>query len=111
MHQSETTMEVSFDRNVIETGYLNLLLKGGLLHIASLLAILFTALFKALSTKKNLIRGMGMFLIVYLLDLYMTDHLCYFAVKPVVFWLIISIVFQYDKVGKKKNENRPHLSI
>ena len=109
MHQNDITMEVSLNREVIETGYLHAILKGGLLYILSILLMLFTALIKSFSTKKSLLRGMGLFLVIYLIDMYMTGHLFYFAVKAVMFWLIISIIFQYKSVSN--NEGSSHIRV
>ncbi len=110
MTQDRETMEVSYDRPVIETGYLYLVLKGGLTYLLAILLFLFTALFRGISVKKPLLRGMALFLAVYLIELYMTTPVSYFAVRPIVFWLIVSVCLQYDKSVQipVKDEGHPY---
>lgn len=96
MTQNQETMEVSYDRPVIETGYLYLVLKGGLFYLLLILLFLFTAFFRGISFKKPLLTGMALFMLVYLIDLYITTPVSYFAVRSVVFWLIVSVCLQYS---------------
>ncbi len=97
MTQNRDTMEVNYDRPVIETGYLYLVLKGGLAYMLIILLFLFTAFFRGMSFKKPLLTGMALFLLVYLLDLYMTTPVSYFSVRSIIFWLIVSVCLQYEK--------------
>ncbi len=102
MKQDPVTLEFNYDRSVIETGYLYLLLKGGLMYVLLILSFLFTAFFRGISFKKPLLTGMALFLLIYLLDMYMTNPVSFFAVKTVIFWLIVSICLQYrEKVVRK----------
>lgn len=95
--QNSETMEVSASRNVIETGYLYLILKGGLVYLILILLFLFTAFFRGIRFKKPLLRGMCLFLLIYLVDLYMTNQICFFTVRTVVLWVIVSVCLQYRK--------------
>lgn len=101
MMQDQNTYEFTTDRNVIETGYLNMILKGGLLFVMIVLLFLITAFFRGISFKKPYLTGLSFALLLYLLDMYMTTPVSSFSVRNVVFWLIVSICFQY--------ESRPYL--
>lgn len=108
MTQNEDTYEVSMDRDVIETGYLLMILKGGILYVVAVLSFLFTAMIRALRSGKALLVGMGLLLAIYILDLYMTTPVSHFAVKTVIFWLMVSVSCQYDRPSE--NENSSHIS-
>lgn len=95
--EDKETLEVSYERPSIETGYLHMILKGGLFHVLVILSFLFTALIRGVSTKKHLLQGLALFLTVYLIDFYMTNWTLFFSVKAVLFWFIVSICLQYRK--------------
>lgn len=97
--QNQETYEVTSERENVETGYLNMLLKGGLIYVLLVVIILFTAFIKGVSFKKPLLTGMSIVLLLYLLDMYMTNPISFFAVRTVVFWFIISICFQLPNPG------------
>lgn len=108
MTENKDTYEILADRGVIETGYLYLILKGGALYVLCTLLFLFTAFFRGISFKKIHLTGLSIVLLVYLLDLYMTNPVSYFSVRTVVFWLIVSVCLQYSKPNERiKNENSP----
>jgi len=110
MTENKDTYEVLADRGVIETGYLYLILKGGVLYVILILLFLFTAFFRGISFKKTHLTGLSIVLLVYLLDLYMTNPVSYFSVRTVVFWLIVSVCLQYSKPNERiKNENSPYM--
>ena len=94
--QDQQTYEVSSDREHVETGYLNMLLKGGLVYIALVLLFLFTAFFRGVSFHKPLLTGLSIILILYLIDMYLTNPVSFFAVRTVVFWLIVSVCLQMN---------------
>jgi hypothetical protein len=85
---------ITYDRKVIETGYLHMILKGGIVNVLLILLILFTAFYQGIKSGKILIKGLACFLPIYLIDLYMTNPVSFFAVRTVIFWLIVSICFQ-----------------
>ena len=97
MTEDAQTLEVSFDRYLIETGYLYAILKGGLFHLLLYLLFLFTAFIRGISVKKHLLQGLALFLAVYLLEMYMTNWVFFFSVKAVVFWFAVSVCLQYKK--------------
>lgn len=96
--QNDETLEVSSDRELIETGYLHMILKGGLIYVLLFVVFSVTAILKGFASNKRFIRGLSYFLLVYLLDMYMTNAVAYFSVKATVFWLIISIILQLKTV-------------
>lgn len=94
--QNMETMETQSERDVIETGYLYLILKGGIVYLLLIMIFLFTAFFKGISCHKPLFTGLSLFLLIYLLDLYMTNPVSFFSVKTVIFWFIVSLCLQYS---------------
>ena len=97
MVQDSENMEVTYDRKVVETGYLHMILKGGLFYVMLVLLFLFSAFRCGRKSGKPLVRGMAWFLPVYLLDMYMTAPLSYFSVRAVIFWLIVSVSYQFSR--------------
>jgi len=92
---------ITYDRKGIETGYLHMILKGGLIYVLLILAFLFTAFIKGLKSGKTLLQGLACFLPVYLLEMYMTNPVSFFAVRTVIFWLIVSVCFQFSQSSRK----------
>lgn len=85
---------ITYDRKVIETGYLHMILKGGVVYVLLVLAFLFTAFVRGLRSGLPLLRGLACFLLIYLIDMYMANPVSFFSVRSVIFWLIVSICFQ-----------------
>jgi len=97
MSQDEETMEFNTDRIVIETGYLNLILKGGILFVLVIILFLFTAVIDAFKTKQSLMKGIAFILLFYLIDMYMTNPVSFFSVKQIMFWFLVSTCMQYSQ--------------
>ena len=98
---------ITYDRKVIETGYLHMILKGGLVNVLLILLILFTAFFKGFGSGKTLLKGLACFLLIYVLEMYMTNPISSFSVRAGIFWLIVSVCFQNNRV--KGYENRSYI--
>jgi hypothetical protein len=61
----------SYDRPVIETGYLQIILKGGILSLVLMGLILLPAVYKGLFQSKNILtKGAAMYIIVWIISLY-----------------------------------------
>ena len=88
----EATGEVSEIRNVIETGYLNMLLKGGILYIVLVLLLMFYALSKGFKSKHKECIYISLILSTYLIDLYTTNPVCAYSVRSIIFWFCISVL-------------------
>lgn len=97
MVENSEENSITYDRKVIETGYLHMILKGGLVNVLLILLILFTAFFKGMKSGKTLLKGLAWFLLVYLIDMYSTNPVSFFAVRTVIFWLIVSVCFQFSQ--------------
>ncbi len=92
--RDEETGEVETNRSVIETGYLDLVLRGGIIYDLLILLILIPAIFWGLLSKKLLGISCGLFLSTYLIDLYTTAPLSTIGVRQVLFWFCISICYR-----------------
>jgi hypothetical protein len=63
----------SYDRPIIETGYLQIILKGGIVTLVLMGLIIIPAVYKGLFQSKNILtKGAAMFLIVWMVSLYPT---------------------------------------
>ena len=103
MVENSEENSISYDRKVIETGYLHMILKGGIVNVLLILLILFTAFFRGIKSGKTLLKGLAGFLMIYLLEMYMTSPVSFFAVRTVIFWLIVSVCFQLSNTAKRAN--------
>lgn len=97
MVQDTEDNSITYDRKVIETGYLHMILKGGIVNVLLILLILVTAFFRGIKSNKTLLKGLACFLPIYLIDMYMANPVSYFSVRTVIFWLIVSVCFQYSR--------------
>ena len=85
---------VQDSRPVIETGYLHMLMKGGITYILLVLYFIFVAVYSAIKSKNTFIRYVCLILLTYLIDMYTTNPVCNFSVRSIIFWFIISICLQ-----------------
>ncbi|TYR36840.1 hypothetical protein FXV77_06580 [Sphingobacterium phlebotomi] len=88
------TGEITTDRGGIETGYLDLVLKGGILYNILLLVILIPAIVKGLGSRKMVGVSCGLFLLTYLVDLYTTSPLSSVSIRSILFYLCISVCYR-----------------
>lgn len=95
------TGEVSTDRFLIETGYLNMLLKGGYVFMVIIILIMLTCMIKAFQIKWLEGLYLRLAFILYPIDCYTTDLTCFFTFQSVIFWLSINLVLsnwpQYEE--------------
>lgn len=82
------------DRNVVETGYLNMVLKGGIVYAAIVLVILISAIVMAFRVKTKSFAGIGLILLIYIVALYTSAPISYFSVPAILFWFSVSVALQ-----------------
>ena len=87
--------EVSDNRKGIETGYLHLVLKGGLVYAVCIVLIILNAIGRARRDKDVVVsRYFIMVMLSYLIDLYTTAPICSYMPRTVIFWFVISVMTQ-----------------
>lgn len=90
-------------RNVVETGYLYLILKGGILYLVMFLYILLHAAYKGFFKSNNrLTKGMALYIVAHVLFLY-PFGLPAFSFEYVILW--VSILFCESIFWRSKNDN------
>lgn len=99
---NEDTGEITFDRKGIETGYLQLILKGGVIYAAVIIYLILLAFVKSIKVKNNHSVFLRWLFLLYLIDLYATTLMCVFTVKAIIFWFTISVALSrdYSSMGK-----------
>ena len=100
---NEATGEVSEMRSGIETGYLHMLLKGGILYIVLVLLLMFYALSKGFKSKHKKCIYISLILSTYLIDMYTTNPVCTYSVRSIIFWFCISVLLENVIIQKKYN--------
>lgn len=88
------TGEISDSRSVIETGYLHMMMKGGIVYDLLILSFLIIASRKALNQRDNNLKYIGFILLTYLIDMYSTNPVCDYSVRSILFWFIVSLCMQ-----------------
>lgn len=112
LETNEETGETTDNRKVIETGYLNMMLKGGIVYVSVILLIMLLALSKAFGNNRDvIIKYMGVILLTYFIDLYTTNPVYDFSVRSIVFWFIISVLLQNSKQQYITNKYKTKLII
>lgn len=94
---NEETGEINDNRTAIETGYLNMVLKGGLVYDVVVILIMLLAIKRGYGKKNRMYSFLATILLTYFIDLYTTNPVCTFSVRSILFWLCISILS--DNVG------------
>lgn len=89
------TGEETDNRKGIETGYLHLILKGGLVYAVCVVLIILNAIGCARKDKNTIIsRYFIMVMLSYLIDLYTTAPICSYMPRTVIFWFVIGVMTQ-----------------
>lgn len=102
-HNNIETGEISYWRNGLETGYLNLLLKGGLIYVLFIFIFLITSIYKAFKYKKENFLFYGGILLTFLFCLYAKTTLLRINTLSIIFWFCISLTYQYNYYYKIKH--------
>ncbi|SEJ68875.1 hypothetical protein SAMN05192553_108118 [Cyclobacterium xiamenense] len=83
-------------RRMIETDYLNMILKGGSILLVLILVISIPAAFKAFFYSKNLLsKAAGIWIILWILSLY-PMNVFIFSVNYMIFWIAVGIGYSRD---------------
>lgn len=99
--RDEDTGEVSDNRKGIETGYLHLVLKGGLVYAVCIVLIIVNAIGCARKDKNVIVsRYFVMVMLSYLIDLYTTAPICSYMPRTVIFWFVIGVMTQKEGRGR-----------
>lgn len=80
-------------RPVIETGYLNLILKSGITYMAVIILLILVGAYRCLQSTNRYIKYIGAFLLTYMIDLYSANPLIPYSARSTLFWFCISIAF------------------
>ncbi len=87
---------ISVYRRVIETGYLQIILNGGLISLGLLLLILIPAIFKSLFHSKNLLsKAAGVWLILFLIYTY-PGAPSIFTLNYILVWISVGISYSSE---------------
>lgn len=88
----EETGEKTDGRGVIETGYLNIMLKGGISYDVVVLCFLLGAIFRSFTRRDGIVSVyIGVFLCTYLIDLYSTSPVIPYSIRSLLFWFCITL--------------------
>ncbi|MCC7400745.1 MAG: hypothetical protein IT214_04600 [Chitinophagaceae bacterium] len=91
-------------RNVIETGFLNIILNQGLVGLVLLLLIMIPAIYKGLFWSNNLLsKAAGIWILMWLLDLY-PAVVYIFSLNYILVWMCIS--FCYTPSMRKMSDEK-----
>ena len=105
MTENRETNELSFERPVIETGYLNMLLKGGIVYIVLAMLLIILAICQGMKSHFHYIRICAAVLLLYLLDNYTTNPIALYSVRSIILWTCVSLCLQFNsviKIARKK---------
>lgn len=83
-------------RDLIETDYLNIILKGGLVNLGLLLLILVPAMFKGLFFSKNILsKAAGLWILVWVICLY-PANVSTFTLNYMLVWISVGICYSRE---------------
>lgn len=106
------TGELETNRLGIETGYLNNILKGGVLYASFMVIVMLVCLIRSIKIKNIYSVYLRLVFLMFFVDLYSTVLMGYFGVKSVLFWFCVSIAMsrEYPYLGQAgltvcQNEN------
>lgn len=80
-------------RPVIETGYLNLILKSGIIYMVIIVLLILVGAFRCFQSTNRYIKYIGVFLLTYVIDLYSANPLIPYSARSTLFWFCTSIAF------------------
>lgn len=97
------TDEYKDDREVIECGYLQLILKGGLVYLSLYLILVVMAVFKGFKAKNRFVNTCAYVVLVQLIDMG-PFGLHSFNTKAFLIWLCIGVCFNKSLAGMSEDE-------
>lgn len=84
-------------RDGIETGYLNLILKGGIINVLLILLIAIPAIYKGIFASKNLFsKAAAMMIVIWLIDMYPDANPSHFSIRYILFWICVGICYSTE---------------
>ena len=96
----------TMNRQIVEVGFLQMLLKSGIIGFLVYLTLLFSAVFKALGKSKSLfMKCLGILLASYLL-MFFVENVIAFDLLNIVIWLVIGMCHSKELLGLTDNEIR-----
>ena len=95
---NKDTGDVIEERNVVETGYLMMLLKGGFTFCAIIIMLMLTGLFKSLFRKDAAAVPLRLIFLLFLICNYASSFICLYYPHSIVFWLCISLTLRENKI-------------
>ena len=104
--RDEETGEISDNRTGIETGYLNMLLKGGLVYDVVIILIMLVAIRRGYGRRDRICSFLATILLTYFIDLYTTNPVCTFSVRSILFWFCISTLSANSPILIRHQLNR-----
>lgn len=104
MHDVDTG-EINTNRMGIETGYLNNILKGGVLYSFFIISIMLACFIRSIRIKNIYSVYLRWVFLLFFIDLYATTLMGSFGPKAVIFWFFVSIALskEYPSLGKTDN--------
>ena len=97
-------------RTVIETGYFQIILKGGIVSLALLLLIAIPAMIKGLFYSKNILsKGCGLWILLFLIESY-PGTFNTFTMHYILVWISIGICFSSEIRNMEESEMKKILS-
>ena len=104
--RDEETGEINDNRTVIETGYLNMLLKGGLVYDVVIILIMLLAIRRGYGRRNRICSFLATILLTYFIDLYTNNPVWTFSVRSILFWFCISTLSANSPILIRHQLNR-----
>ena len=103
--------EVSIYRRVIETGYLQMILNGGIISLGLLLLMAIPAIFKGLFNSKNILsKAAGIWILLFLLYMYPATPFG-FSLNYILVWISIGICYSSKLRGMSDDTIKEIFSV
>lgn len=99
--KNEETGETTDNRTVIETGYLHMVLKGGVAYDIIIVLIMLLSIKRGYEQNNRTCSFIATILCTYFIDLYTTNPIGLFYVRSILFWFCISITSEKVLVRQK----------
>lgn len=103
--KNQETGELSDNRKGLETGYLTMMLKGGLVYDIVVVWLMIIAVTGAFINKNSIVvKFLAVILATYFLDMYTTNPVVDYGARSIIFWFIISVLIQ-NKIKLRRYVN------
>lgn len=95
----------------IETGYLDMILKGGIIYDVLILLTILYSIIIAIRSKDSISRRCAYVLFLSLIDMYSTSLLGSLKVKSLLFWICIGLILSFKENRRVTNNGKGNESI